>query len=640
MSILPEGVPTNSEHVAAAVTKRQETVVAAILILLPLLVFAQVRNFEFVNYDDGSYVTKCPQVQRGLTPETINWAFSRSANSVTANWHPLTWLSLMLDVTLFGVNARAMHIVNLAMHLANVLLVYSVVKSMTMASLRSAFVAAVFAIHPLHVESVAWISERKDVLSTLFVLLSIKMYLSYTSDKRMRWIGASLCFFVLSLMTKQMYVTLPFLLLLLDFWPLQRAWTDKNKSTISLSRSLIEKLPYLATTLLFCGIAVVGQQDGHAVGSLDEYPMTTRLFNAAIAYLLYVQKSLFPFQLAVFYPYPNGSLLISGTLSACIIAAITIAVFRTRVRYPYVFVGWCWYLGTLVPVIGIIQIGAQRMADRYTYFPLIGLAILAVWTAADAFKRIHVSPRRSTAIGCVVVSFLAWRAHNQTGHWKDSITLFSHAATVAESALAYTKLGFEQAQRSDFDRAAHSFYSALEINPEYVSAHRSLGNLCLAEGRPAAAIGHLQRTLRLDPQDAEAHYNLGISLSGLGKTAEAIEYFEHALNITSGKAEVAANLGTAYLLQNDAARAVTYLEEAIRKDPELPQANYYLGLAYRELGRNTEALNLLLKLRDTNESPPDLNEQLARIYEDLGDLQEAEFYRTNATPNTQSSPPR
>lgn len=631
---MSSSVCTSSDHTPTSAgihrSRFTDLVAAAALIVLPCLVFAQVHSFEFVNYDDGSYVTECPQVLQGLSTQTVRWAFSREANSVTANWHPVTWLSLMTDVTLFGVNSGALHLVNLALHVINGLLVFAVLRSVTNAPVRSGFVAAFFAIHPLHVESVAWVSERKDVLSTFFVLISMAAYFRYVSRRQIRWLATSLVCYTLSLMAKQMFVTLPFLLLLLDYWPLRRLDTSETPEKVSTGRLAGEKLLFFAIAVIFCIIAVVGQTDGHAVGTLAEYPLVKRVANAATVYLLYIRMTVWPAGLAVFYPYPGGSLFAAGAVSTVILAGLTAAAFRFGRQHPFLPVGWCWYLGTLTPVIGIVQIGAQRMADRYMYFPMIGLLIVLVWGACALAERLRIGRRAVAVSGLAAVACLTIAAHIQTGYWKNSLVLFSHAAEVAESSLAYTKLGFEQAQAADFDRAANSFYRALKINPDYVAAHRSLGNMCLAEGDPDAAVGHLQRTIRLDPEDAEAHYNLGIILMRQGQTQAAITHYEEALRITSDNAEVAVNLGIAYLTLDDFSKAVRYFQLALEMKPELPQAQYNLAVAYRSLGQHADALALLKELLLRQPEDPELHRQLALVYGQLGNEQQAAFHEKEA----------
>lgn len=613
---------------------RHRLLISVALATLTAIVFAPVVGYSFINYDDGAYVTENPHVLSGLSRANVAWAFSFGSSEATSNWHPLTWLSLMADVTLFGVNAPRMHLVNLIIHILNAWLLFAILTNMTQAHWPSAFVAAVFAIHPLHVESVAWISERKDVLSTFFVLLAIISYLRAINGPKIRWHVIAIIFYILSLLSKQMYVTLPFLLLLIDFWPLGRVRegagdveSDRRPTTMSL---IIEKLPYLVLAILFSAIAFVGQRHGGAVGSFEEFTATQRCLNSLVSYVDYLWQTILPVNLAVFYPYPNGNPWGKGIFALAILAAITVFLVRMRARQPHLIMGWLWYIGTLVPVIGLVQIGRQRMADRYMYFPMIGLLIGLTWMAT---KWANGQPHRVSVlrvVAALIVVGFALIARIQASYWQDSATLFTHSAKVAESSLAYTKLGYERAQLGEFAAAAYLFHRALVLDPEYVAAHTSLGNTSLAEGNPQEAIRHFRKAVELDPDHAEAHYNLGIIYSMQGKPRRAVEHYQNALRVDPDNADVHANLGIAFLMDNQEMLALKHLQRSVQIKPDLPESHFALGKLLMSLGRDKEAVEhfqTVLKARTAN---TEVHRKLAQLYERLGDVQRAGRHRNLA----------
>jgi Tfp pilus assembly protein PilF len=625
-------------HELSAMTSRH-LLIALSLIVLTIVVFAPIGGYGFINYDDGAYVIENVHVIGGLSSQNISWAFSFESCGATSNWHPLTWLSLMADVTLFGVNPSRHHLVNLALHVVNVLLLFAILIRMTQAIGQSAFVAAIFAIHPLHVESVAWISERKDVLSTVFVLLTILTWLQYVRAKQQRWHIVSLCCFILSLLSKQMYVTLPFLLLLLDYWPLQRLTSTANDREVAngvfqqILRLTTEKLLYLLIAAVFCVIAFVGQKHGGAVGTFEDFPFVQRCLNAVVTYVVYLWQTIWPTNLAVFYPYPQHTQWLLAIMAGIILVAITSCVLKFRFRHPYLIVGWLWYTGTLVPVIGLVQIGQQRMADRYMYFPMIGLLVgstcwLATW-AAD-------QPRRIKSLQCIaliIIIVMSCVCRVQTTHWKNSVTLFTHAADVAESSLAYTKLGYERAQVARFSAAIILFQRALRLDPNYVAAHSSLGNTYLAEGNPQRAIQHFQKVIKLDPDHAEAHYNLGIIFSGLGQLAGAVKHYELALLVDPDNAQVHVNLGVAFLRLKENPKAFGHLKQAIEIEPELPEAHFNLASLLVSVERESEAIIHFQKGLESRPNVKEVHRELARLYLKQGSSRLAKKHRQLADGN-------
>jgi len=514
--------------------------VALALALLTLIVYAPVRHYGFVDLDDPQYVSENPFVAGGLTWSGVKWAFT----SIHASyWLPLIWLSHMLDVQLYGLHAGGHHVTNVLLHVLNSILLFALLHRTTGGIGRSAFVAALFAIHPLHVESVVWVTERKDVLSTLFLLLTVWTYVEYARQPtRSRYI-LSLVFFILGLMSKAMLVTLPFMLLLLDVWPLGRftftGWRLSLAQRTTVYRLVREKVPFLVLAILFAIATYVTQQTTGAVASVSRIPVTFRLANAMVSYAMYVVTMLWPSRLALFYPYPLAlsPMLVSASLVGLI--AATVLVLRSMRRYPYLAVGWLWYLGSLVPVIGLIQAGDQARADRFTYVPLIGLFIMIAWGARDLITR----PRILQASGALVVVLLAAVARTQVGHWRTNTELWEHALRVAdESYVAHTNLGLALYAQGNVDRSIIEFRSALRLRPDFAEAHNDLGVALANRGDIDGAIKAFLDALRAKPMQAQSHYNAAVLLAMKGDTVSAVSHLERALQIDPNYSDARAQL--------------------------------------------------------------------------------------------------
>jgi len=567
----------------------KQLVTLSVLVLITWIVFAEVRHFDFVTIDDGLYVTENRHVQQGLNAHSIRWCFAPQA----ANWSPLTWLSLMLDVELFGVDARAFHFTNLLLHTANVLLLFSCLYRWTGAAGQSAFVAALFAVHPLHVESVAWIAARKDVLSTFFGLLALAAYGRYARSLKRCWYLTALVMFVLSLMSKQMLVTLPFLLLLLDYWPLGRTPPDElnerckpsprianadsvdaEAATLTLwqpwRRLLLEKVPFLAISVLFCVAALLAQHQGRAMPSIARFSITTRLLNAILVYGTYLKRTIWPSGLAVYYPHPGDALLRTevAAVALLLVALSTAAIVQWRKR-PFLLVGWLWYLGTLVPVIGIVQVGAQQMADRYTYVPLIGIFIAVSWSVPSLAV---VRPWRRNAlpyVAALVLMAYMTVARDQTSHWKDSSTLFEHAlAVTGENAVVHNNLGVFEAKHHRIREAIHHFRAAVAIDAEFVRAHFNLGTALCSQREYQQGADHFRKVLEIQPNFAHAHFNLANALSALGRYSEAIPHFQTALQIDRNLVGAPSLLAKALREQSQANEAMRQFEKDKHKSPD------------------------------------------------------------------------
>jgi len=541
------------------------------LAALTLAVFLQSVRFDFVNFDDPGYVSENRHVLGGLNGDNVRWAFTTTH---TGNWSPLTWLSLMLDAQVWGRGPGGFHFTNVLLHLANVLLLFAALRRMTGAEWPSAIAAALFAVHPLHVESVAWISGRKDVLSTLGGFFALWTYARFVQRGRKGWYFAALGGFLGSLLAKQMLVTLPFLLLLLDAWPLRR-WTRA-----AARRLLLEKLPFFGLTVAFSAIAFYAQQAGKNVHSLQAYPLDVRLANAVLAYGLYLGKTVWPTRLAVFYPHPGDAISATSAsaFSAVLLLLTAVALLQARTR-PYLAVGWFWFLGTLVPVIGLVQIGNQQMADRYTYVPIVGLFIAVVWLAEPLLS----APRRATwPRGVAVAAVMACAAAGwmQTRHWTDSVALFQQAlaATGDANFVAHYNLGNAWKDRGRPREAAGHYRKAAQLRPGDSRPHNNLGVVLERLGRPDAAIAAYRNAIHIDPDNAAAHNNLGVALHRRGEIVPAIRHYRETLRIDPRDARAHNNLAMALEAGGRLDEAEHEYRTAVRLAPDNPQFHNNLGV--------------------------------------------------------------
>ena len=531
--------------------KRSHALTIPLLVLMTWTVFWQVQRFGFVNFDDQIYSSQNPYILNGVTVESISWAFSSASCEPSANWFPLTWLSLMVDGQLYGEDSGGFHLTNVLFHTANVLLLYGLLMQMTGDRWKSAFVAALFAVHPLNVESVAWISERKGLLSAFFGLISLWAYVRYAQRSSRKWYLVALTAFVLSLMSKQMLVTLPFLLLLLDGWPLGRIRRTKSASDVitpqsdpnskvfrvtlctpqSWSRLVWEKLPFFVVALVFCVVALEAQRRGGALRTLEDLPLMTRCSNSVAAYLLYIGNMFQPEKLSVFYPHPLDSFsMTTAAGSAFLLLSLSgVAAFQVRKR-PYLLVGWLWYLGALVPVIGLVQIGGQQMADRYTYIPMIGLFVAVTWLVPSLMRPGFLQRIVLPVCAVIILVGLMQLSWVQTGYWQNSASLFGHTLNVTErNKVAHNNLGMALRDQGRFDEAIDHLRAALKIDPDYALTHNNLSVVLRVVGRLDESIHHSRLALELQPDFAVARVNLGITLWMQGELRKGAEQFRHAL---------------------------------------------------------------------------------------------------------------
>jgi tetratricopeptide (TPR) repeat protein len=607
--------------------RRRFLIICVCLIAGTLLLYAGGLGNSFVNYDDGDYVEGNAHVQAGLSWEGIKWAFTTGHAS---NWHPLTWLSHMLDCQIFGPKPYGPHAVNILLHAINTLLLFVVMRRMTGRLRPSAFVAALFGWHPVHVESVAWISERKDVLSTFFWLLTMGAYLRYAEEFKVQsskfkvWYVLALVWFACGLMCKPMLVTLPFVLLLMDIWPLRRIhdlrftiYESKQKNSgrveqVPLHRALLEKASFLLLAIASSVVTYRVQAAGGAVASLTNLTLGERIANAVVSYLRYVGKMFWPTDLSVMYPHPGHWPVWLVAIAGIFLIGMSVgAVLMWRTR-PYVAVGWFWFVGTLVPVIGVVQVGIQSMADRYLYVPGIGLSIVLAW---GAYEWVTAMPKTKNAVsvaGGLALAVCAVLTVVQVGYWKNGGTLFAHVVKVtSKNYLAYNNLGYYLENHGNLDEALVNYQKSVEIKPSYeeaqqnyghalrlkgrneeaythlvaalsikpslVEAHNNLGNTLDDLGRPEEAMHEYREALRYKPDDADANNNLGIALAKKGKLEEAEKHLRYAVQLKPLDGTKHSNLGNALAIQNKADEAIQEYNRALELDPKDPQSHFNLG---------------------------------------------------------------
>ena len=586
----------NRQSIALRKTTRRQWLTAGICICLAVLtwaVFGQTLRHDFVNYDDPRYVYQNTRITSGLNIAGIAWAFTHIHSE---NWHPLTTITHMLDSSLYGLKAGRHHFTNVLLHTVAVVLLFLLLQQMTGALWKSAFVAAVFAIHPLHVESVAWVAERKDVLSGVFFMLTLLAYVHYArAPSTWRYLIVAFVF-ALGLMSKPMLVTLPFVLLLLDYWPLRRIRDQRSRVGRQLLSLLVEKIPLIALSAVSSVITFLAQRG--ALGGTEQLPMLARINNALVSYVVYVRQMFWPANLAVFYPHPENRLPPwEISLALAVLIGITIAAVILRKKAPYFIMGWFWYLGMLVPVIGLVQVGWQGHADRYTYLPQIGLYIAGSWAVADLTA---LWPRRRILLGAaalLLIGALSWSSSVQTSYWRDSETLFTHALAVTRNNdVAENNLGIVFLQRGQLDEAISRLQAAIDLRPENGPAHNNLAKALLQKGRLAEAMVHYRKFFEIEPENVEARNILGTALIQQGRIREAIEQWHDALAIEPENGNAASNLAWVFATCpddsiRDGRRAVELAEKALRiSGGKIPMIFRVLAAAYAEDRRFSQAI--------------------------------------------------
>jgi len=642
---------------------------AVLLVLVTIAVYWPATRCDFINFDDPTYVTANPHVQGGLKWESVKWAF---LNPVANNWNPLTVISHMLDCQVCGLNPWGHHLISVLFHALNAALVFALLRQLTGAVWQSLLVAALFSVHPLHVESVAWISERKDVLSTFFGLLSLIFYTRYAQNKQALSPQPStlnytmaLFFLALGLMSKPMLVTWPFVMLLLDYWPLGRLRTTDHGLQRGLRTTdygpqrlrrgeaerrrltplLLEKLPFFVLAAVASYVTFVVQKHTGALVASETLPLGARVGNAMVSYCCYLGKVFWPTELAVFYPHSGYWPLEQVLLAGGSILGVTVLCIVNRGQYPFLLMGWLWYCGTLVPVIGLVQVGGQAMADRYAYMPSLGVLLLVVWGVCELTQRWKCRVTTLLMAGVAAIVLCLRLTQQQLRYWKDSEALFRHALAVTENNyLAHNNLGVALDQKGKINEATRQYREAIRLKPDYAEAHSNLGvaldkkdqideairqyqeairlkpdysnvynNLGFAlyqKGQIDEAISEYRKAIRLKPDHAKAYYNMGLALAAKGRFDEVIENFRKAIQINPNDAEAFNNLGNALAIKGRFEEAIENYHKAIRINSTRPEPFVHLGMTLEQLGHSREAV-------DSYEAALRLNPNLAGALNNL-----------------------
>lgn len=606
--------------------RRPDLLICVVLAVVTAAAFWRVLGQDFVEYDDQDYITQNPRVQAGLTWHSIQWAI-RTGHA--GNWHPLTWLSHMLDCQLFGLHATGHHITSLLFHVSNTVLLFILLRHMTGAIWRSAFVSALFAVHPLHVESVAWVAERKDVLSACFFMLTLLAYTQYVrragqsgpeSEQKEKFGAVGLAsapparayyllalgLFTLGLMSKAMLVTVPFVLLLLDYWPLGRlrpgkATPDELRDLTALKAAraisptplvglIIEKIPFFILAVASSVVTFLVQRQAGAMGLSQITTLGQRFSNSLVSYCAYLLNTVWPTDLAAFYPFPKSIPVLTAVGAGAVLVAVSLIGISNARKCPHLAVGWFWFLGMLVPVIGFVQVGMQGMADRYTYLPLIGIFVVVAWGGAEfaAANKEWQSPLKFAAVTTVGICVFLTSA--QVKYWQNTQTLWEHAlAVTSNNAVAEYGLGVALARAGKYDQAAPHFVNAIRIRPDYAEAHNNLGLILVMKGDVEQGIEHYRAAQRAKLNTPELQFNLGQALAAKGDLNQAISAFRAALQLQPSFTAARRQLGIALATEGKMAEATNELCQALREQSDA-QTHYYLALALTKEGRGEEAV--------------------------------------------------
>ena len=596
-----------------------------ILVMLILAVFWPVNRQQFIAIDDDKYVYENPAVRSGLNAESFRYALTEP---VMGHYHPLTMLSYLADVTLFGVDPGAIKRSNLLLHIANTLLLFLLLKRMTGTLWRSLFVAAFFAIHPLHVEPVVWIASRKDMLSTFFLMLTLCSYAWYVKRPGPARYGLVALCLVLGLLSKAILMTTPCLLLVLDYWPLRRFGESWNARAVR--RLALEKVPLLCLSAVAAVVAALSA--AVAMGSLEALPLRIRLMNGVVAYATYLLRMVWPHHLAVLYPHPANTLYLAQVFAAALVlAALTALPLWQARRRPFLIVGWLWFLGTLAPVIGLIQAGPQASADRYTYVSLIGLFIAVVWGASSVAAAWRYQRVLAGAAGGIAVAALSLAAAVQVSYWRDSETLFTHTLKVTtRNAVIHNNLGNVLLDQGRLDEAFQHYATAVRIDHKYAYAHTNLGAMYRRRGELEKALEYCAKAVELDPNYADGHSNLGNVYFSQGKHDKAITHYTKALELDPNKANTYSNLGNALLRKGETGRAVAAYREALRLDPASASAHSNLGGAFFTQGKLDEAMAHYRKALELKPDYADAHCNLGTALLSQGQLEGAVDHLTKA----------
>ena len=609
--------------------------IALLLALATLLVYLPAGTHPFVNYDDDDYITNNPPVKQGLTWAGLRWALTTWHAS---NWHPLTWVSHMADCSLFGLNAGAHHFVSVLLHAANAALLFLLLFRLTAALWPCAFIAALFAWHPLHVESVAWVAERKDVLSTFFALLSLLSYTRYAKESCRRSFWFAVLFLALGLMAKPMLVTLPFILLLLDHWPLRRTGSE------SLAALLREKTPFFLLAAAACVVTFLAQHQGAAVATLEKVSLAYRLENLPVAYAGYLSKIFWPANLSVLYPLPKTISGLSIAAALAVLILISAGAWRARKGSPYGIIGWLWFLGMLVPVIGLVQVGDQALADRYTYFSATGIFLAVTFGAVALARQFHVPGALLTAVAAgILAACLALTAH-QLRYWRNAETLFRHAiAVTGENETAQLNLGAALESKGDWKGALIHYREALRLNTKSYEAFSNIGKILYEQGQPAAALEYCVQAVQINPGRATLHNNLALVLAELGRFDEAIQECSLAIQLDPRYASPRFQMGKLLLKKGLGTDSIANLKEALTIEPDNYPMLVYVArvLASDEnpqVRNGAEAVALAVRIQRLSPQPqPVALDTMAMAYAEVGNFKLARQLQQQAVNLTEAA---
>jgi len=612
--------------------KRALALTCALLALVTFAVYWPVEHNDFINYDDNLYITENAAVVGGLTWPDIKWAFTTGH---TGYLHPLTWLTHQLDYQLYENWAGGHHLTSVAIHVANAVLLLLFLWRTTRRVWPSAFVAAVFALHPLRVESVAWIAERKDVLCGLFFFLTLHAYASYAKERSPRYYVLALLFFVAGLFSKPMIVTLPFVLFLIDIWPLGRLECGTSKASGTRSSTVLrligEKLPFLLLAIVWSVITVIVAKQAGAVARIENVGAGTRIANAVISYAIYIWKTFWPQNLALFYPYSRHLSWLTLLGSTALLVVISIICIKRRGSSPFLLVGWFWFLGMLVPVIGLLQAGAQAHADRFTYLPQIGLILALTWAVSDLSKSWPLRRALLAGTAAIALSLLGWRAWDQTAVWHDSESVWRNAlAATTVNYTAHVQLCDALLGKGRIEEAIAQAEMALRIQPNGPEGQSNLAIALLKKGDMEKALFQMQRALETKPNRPKLHYNIATALAEKGRLDEAISHYEQEVQIQPQFAEAHNNLGTALLHKGQLDDALLHFEKALAANSRLAKPHYNAAIVLVQKGRPLEAVDHLQKALQLNPGDVEARIQLGVAWSQTGrmDLAISEWEKT------------
>ena len=633
----------NSSTSSAISSRSLQYIIFIFLILGTCFAYQDIHKNKFINFDDNIYVTENQHVKEGISFKNIIWAFNINDRNDKVYWHPLTWLSHMLDYEFFGLNAGLHHLISLCFHITNVLLLFLALRLMTGMIWQSAFVAAVFAVHPINVDSVAWIAERKNVLSSMFWLLCMVSYFYYTKKPCLYRYLFVIMTMAAGLMAKPMLVTLPFVFLLLDFWPLNRIHLSDFKTSLLnfhqfqirkniIIKLLVEKIPLLLLSFLTFIFSSMSLYKSQQIISTDTIPLSLRISNIPVSYVKYMIKMVWPQNLAIHYPFPAGIPISHIISSSMVLIFVTIAVTMLIKKAPYLFIGWFWFVGTLFPVSGLIQGGRwPEMAERWMYVPGIGLLIMISWGVGALLSKIPKSRFIIVLLAMVVLTALIISTRNQTAHWQNSISLFTHTLTVSpNNAVAHNNIGTELNKAGRAEEAIVHFNQALRINPVHDSANYNMGLALDKLGRTDEAINYYQQAIRIKPDYVDALYNLSVDLEKKDHMKEAIRYYEQLLQIDPYFEKAHNNLGNVLDKLGRTDEAIKHYLQAIRINPDFDHAYYNLGNALQKTGRPDEAISYFSKALRINPNLEMVHNNLAGLYFDQNQMDKAVYHYQKA----------